>query len=209
MGFASEKKTLRASEQDRPDIKHAREKWRSDTKDVERRRFVFLDESGAKTNMIRLHGRCPKGERLFASAPSGRWHTTTMLAAITLDGVQAPFAIEGAIDAAAFTIYVERVLVPTLKVGDIVVMDNLSSHKNSRVVELIESAGAEVWYLPPYSPDLNPIEEMWSKAKNILRKIAARTFEELITAIKIAFEKVTPKDCHGWFNHAGYTTSFL
>ena len=129
-----------------------------------------------------------------------------MLAAISLDGVDAPWTLDGAIDADAFLVYVEYVLVPTLSGGEIVVLDNLSSHKHSRVAELIHAAGAEVWYLPPYSPDLNPIEQMWSKVKQILRSLAARTYDGLVKAIGTALAYVTTDDLLGWFTHSGYTT---
>jgi len=129
-----------------------------------------------------------------------------MLAAIGLDGVDAPWTLDGAMDAAAFEVYVEHVLVPTLRGGEIVVLDNLSSHKRPRVAELIQAVGADVWYLPPYSPDLNPIEQMWSKIKQILRSVAARTVNDLIGAIGDALEQVTTDDLLGWFMHAGYTT---
>ena len=197
---------LRAAEQDRPDVKRARDRWRTDTERIDPRRFRFIDESGAKTNMVRTHGRCPKGQRLLSSAPAGHWKTTTMIAAIGLDGVHAPFALDGAIDGDAFLVYVEKVLLPTLQGGEIVVLDNLSSHKISRVVELVESAGAEVWYLPPYSPDLNPIEPMWSKVKQVLRSVAARTFDGLVDAIRTALDQVSTSDLLGYFTHAGYTT---
>jgi transposase len=156
--------------------------------------------------MVRLHGRCSQGQRLLAHAPAGHWQTTTMIAAIGLEGVQAPFALEGAVDAVAFTIYVERVLLPTLRGGEIVVLDNLACHKHPRVRELVESVGAEVGYLPPYSPDFNPIEQMWSKIKQVLRTLAARTFEGLIKAIGIAIQQVTPQNLIGWFTHGGYMT---
>jgi len=129
-----------------------------------------------------------------------------MIAAIGLDGVHAPFALDGAIDGDAFLVYVEKVLLPTLQGGEIVVLDNLSSHKIPRVVELVESAGAEVRYLPPYSPDFNPIEPMWSKVKQVLRSIAARTFDGLVDAIRTAFDQVSTSDLLGWFMHCGYTT---
>jgi len=129
-----------------------------------------------------------------------------MIAAIGLDGVHAPFALDGAVDGDAFLIYVEKILLPTLHGGEIVVLDNLSSHKLSRVAELIESAGAEVWYLPPYSPDFNPIENMWSKVKQVLRSIAARTFDDLVDAIGSALNRVTTSDILGWFPHCGYAT---
>jgi len=174
--------------------------------EVDSARFRFIDESGAKTNMVRLHGRCPQGKRLLSKAPAGHWQTTTMIAAIGLDGVHAPFALEGAVDAEAFGVYVERVLLPTLHGGEIVVLDNLACHKHPRVRQLIESVGAEVWYLPPYSPDFNPIEQMWSKIKQTLRSLAARTFEGLIETIQIALETVSLQDLTGWFTHCGYTT---
>jgi transposase len=129
-----------------------------------------------------------------------------MVAAVGLDGVQAPFALDGAMNGEAFVTYVEQVLVPTLQGGEIVVLDNLSSHRLPRVVELIEAAGGEVWYLPPYSPDLNPIESMWSKVKQVLRSIAARTFDGLVDAIGIALDKITARDLIGWFTHCGYAT---
>ena len=180
--------------------------WRSRANRIDPARFRFIDESGAKTNMVRLHGRCPQGQRLLSKAPAGHWQTTTMIAAIGLDGVRAPFALEGAVDTEAFLVYVEQVLLPTLRGGEIVVLDNLACHKHPRVRELIESVGAEVWYLPPYSPDFNPIEAMWSKIKQILRSLAARTFEGLITAIGIALEHITIHDSIGWFTHCGYAT---
>lgn len=206
MGSLAQKKTLRATEQDRPDVKQRREHWRSRREGIDPRRFRFIDESGAKTNMVRMRGRCARGARLHASAPAGHWKTTTMLAAIGLDGVEAPWTLDGAMDSDAFLVYVERVLVPTLQGGEIVVLDNLSSHKHPGVVALIESAGAEVWYLPPYSPDLNPIEEMWSKVKQVLRTLAVRTWGGLVKAIGQALNTVTTGDLLGWFTHAGYAT---
>ena len=187
-------------------MKQARDQWRVDTAAIDPRRFRFIDESGAKTNMLRTHGRCPRGQRLLSSAPAGHWKTTTMIAAIGLDGVHAPFALDGAIDGDAFLIYVERILLPTLQGGEVVVLDNLSSHKLPRVAELIESAGAEVWYLPPYSPDFNPIENMWSKVKQVLRSIAARSFDGLVDAIRIALDRIATSDLLGWFANSGYTT---
>lgn len=174
--------------------------------DVDPRCLRFIDESGAKTNMVRTHGRCPRGRRLLSSAPAGHWKTTTMLAAIGLDGVHAPWTLDGAIDGDAFEVYVERVLLPTLRGGEIVVLDNLASHKRPRVAALIESVGAEVWYLPAYSPDLNPIENMWSKIKQTLRSLAARTFDGLVKTIGYALGQVTHADLRGWFTHAGYPT---
>ena len=206
MGSSAQKKTSRAAEQDRPDIREAREQWEGDREGIDPGRFRFIDESGAKTNMVRTHGRCPRGQRLLSRVPAGHWKTTTMLAAIGLDGVDAPWTLDGAMDADAFEVYVEHVLVPTLHGGEIVVLDNLSSHKRPRVIERIQAAGAEVRYLPPYSPDLNPIEQMWSKVKQILRSLAARTVDDLIAAIGDALKQITSTDILGWFTHAGYTT---
>ena len=166
---------------------------------------MFLDESGAKTNMTRLRGRAPRGRRLHAAAPCGRWQSTTMISSIRLDGTTACMHLPGAADTAAFVTYIEQVLCPTLKPGDIVVMDNLSVHKSPEVERLVRSVGAEVRFLPAYSPDLNPIEKMWSKIKNVLRSLEARTPEQLGEAISIAFSKVTAKDAMGWFASCGYS----
>lgn len=168
------------------------------------RRLVFLDESGAKTNMIRLYGRTIGGQRLVDAAPSGHWGTTTMLSSLRLDGSTAAMVIEGPTDGAVFGAYVERVLVPSLRRGDIVVMDNLAPHKSTAVQEMIRSVGAEAWYLPAYSPDFNPIEPMWSKVKASLRKARARTLDALTKAIARALSAVTATDASGWFNHCGY-----
>lgn len=179
--------------------------WKKAQPEMEHKKLVFIDESGAKTNMTRLYGRAKNGTRTVDSAPGGHWSTTTMIAAVTLQGYQAPMVINGATNKEVFSVYVEKFLLPTLNKGDVVVMDNLSAHKNSEIRELVESVGAQLWYLPPYSPDLNPIEKMWSKVKAILRKIKARTEKELIAAIATALEQVTASDCIGWFKSCGYT----
>lgn len=166
---------------------------------------MFLDESGAKTNMTRLRGRAPRGRRLHAAAPCGRWQSTTMISSIRLDGTTACMHLPGAADTAAFVTYIEEVLCPTLRPGDIVVMDNLSVHKSPEVQRLVQAAGAEVRFLPAYSPDLNPIEKMWSKIKNSLRSLEARTPDQLDEAISRAFSKVTAKDAMGWFASCGYS----
>lgn len=167
--------------------------------------MVFLDESGAKTNLTRLRGRAPRGERVQASAPHGHWHTTTMISSIRLDGSTACMAIEGATDTEVFQAYVRGVLCPTLRAEDVVIMDNLSPHKNDLTRSLIEEAGASVLFLPAYSPDLNPIERMWSKVKQFLRSAGARTCEELVEAIAQALQTVTPQDAMGWFASCGYS----
>lgn len=154
--------------------------------------------------MTRLRGRCKGGRRLVDSTPHGHWETTTMIGALGANGSTALMVIEGATDAAVFRAYVKHVLAPTLRPGEIVVMDNLSSHKSPEIRELIEAAGAELWYLPPYSPDLNPIEKMWSKVKEFLRAYKARGTEELYQAIREALPEITSQDAQGWFESCGY-----
>ena len=179
--------------------------WKKEQPGMDLNKLVFIDESGAKTNMTRLYGRAKNGKRAVDSTPGGQWNTTTMISAISLKGYQAPMVIKGATNKEVFKVYIETFLLPTLKKGDCVILDNLSAHKGSEIRELVESVGAELWFLPPYSPDLNPIEKMWSKVKAILRKRKARTEKELIAAIAKALEAVTPSDCHGWFKSCGYT----
>jgi transposase len=164
-----------------------------------------LDESGAKTNMTRLFGRALKGERVRARAPGGHWHTTTMISSIRLNGSTACMTLEGTTDTESFRAYVAAVLLPTLQPGDIVIMDNLSPHKSDPTLALITQAGAQVLFLPAYSPDLNPIEKMWSKVKGLLRGAEARTPADLITAIGQALARVTPQDALGWFVSCGYS----
>ncbi len=157
--------------------------------------------------MTRLYGRAESGVRVRDSVPTALWHTTTMIAAVSADGAQAPFMFDGAIDAQIFRIYVERVLVPTLRPGDIVVLDNLSSHKDRVARAAIEAAGAQVWDLPPYSPDFNPIEMMWSKIKTLLRRLKARDPQQLTHAVAEALRAVTLNDIVGWFTACGYSLS--
>ncbi len=201
----SEKKSVRAAEQDRADVREQRDAWRDKTTMLDPRRLVFIDESGAKTNMTRLYGRCFGGQRVVDATPHGHWCTTTMISALRFDGQTTDMVVEGATDGDVFRTYVERVLVPTLHGGDIVVMDNLAPHKMAAVVAAIETTGAQVWFLPPYSPDLNPIEQMWSKVKAYLRKVKARTKELLWQAIGEALRSITPADALGWFRACGYT----
>lgn len=168
-------------------------------------KLIFLDESGAKTNLTRLRGRAPRGQRVHARAPHGHWQTTTMISSIRLDGSTACMALEGTTDTESFRAYVQAVLVPTLRPGDSVVMDNLSPHKSDPTLALITQAGAQVLFLPAYSPDLNPIEMMWSKVKNLLRGAEARTQADLIVALGQALARVTPQDAVNWFVHCGYS----
>jgi transposase len=172
--------------------------------EIDPSRWVFIDESGAKTNMTRLRGRCQGGGRLHDAAPLGHWETTTMIAALRQEGSVAPMVIEGPSDAAVFRAYVKHVLVPILRPGQIVVLDNLSSHKGAEIRQMLLAARCELWFLPPYSPDLNPIERMWSKAKEFLRAAQARGTEELYRAIGQALATVTPQNAQAWFGSCGY-----
>ena len=168
------------------------------------RRIRVVDESCAKTDMTRLCGRCKGGARVVDSVPCRRWETTTMIGSLGADGSTALMIVEGATDGAVFRAYVKHVLLPVLQPGEIVIMDNLSSHKLPEVRQMIEGAGAELWYLPPYSPDLNPIEKMWSKVKEHLRAAKPRVTEEVEHAVRKALQRITPDDAQGWFNSCGY-----
>jgi transposase len=165
---------------------------------------VFIDETGASTKMARRYGRSPRGERCRAPVPHGHWKTTTFVGALRLEGMTAPMILDGAMHGDAFLAYVEQVLVPTLIPGDIVVMDNLPAHKPTAVRKAIEAAGAELRFLPPYSPDFNPIEMAFSKFKAFLKKTAARTKEDLWDAIAQAIDTFTPQECKNYFAAAGY-----
>ena len=154
--------------------------------------------------MARLHGRCPQGKRLVDSSPTASWQTTTLLSAVRLEGVIAPLMLSGSINGESFASYIEQFLVRELKPGDIVIMDNLPAHRSQRVTDAIEGAGCALVYLPPYSPDYSPIENMWSKVKASLRKACARTFDTLVDAVRDALLAVTPEDCDGYFEHCGY-----
>ena len=170
-------------------------------------RVTFIDESGAMTNLVRSHGRSPEGSRCVAYAPNGHWKVMTAVAAIRLSGMSAAATMACPMDGELFQTYLRQALLPVLRAGDVVVMDNLPSHKHPRVRELIESAGAKLLYLPPYSPDFNPIEMIWSKVKRLLRSAAARTIDTLHEAFGTAMAAVTPSDILGCFRHCGYTTT--
>ena len=167
-------------------------------------RLVFIDETWTKTNMSPLRGWAERGTRLIAKVPHGRWKTTTFLAALRHDRIDAPWLLDGPIDGETFRIYVEKVLAPTLKPGDIVIMDNLGSHKGKAVRQLIRSAGAKLFLLPKYSPDLNPIEQVFAKLKHLLRKAAARTIDTVCEAIGRLLKDFTPNECANYFKNAGY-----
>jgi transposase len=202
LGQTRKKKTLHADEQARPDVQKKRRSFRRKVKQIEPQRLIFVDETGVTTAMTPAYAWAPRGERAYASAP-GAWESVTVIAAMGLDGVRAPLIVPGAANAATFESYVEQVLVPALHEGDVVVFDNLSAHLGPAVAEAIEAAGASVLPLPPYSPDYTPIEEMFSKFKEFLRRVAARAKGDLYNAIADALREVTEQDIIGWFQNAG------
>ena len=188
-------------------MKAHREQWRAEQGDWDPRTLVFVDETWASTNMARRYGRSPKGERLVCAVPHGHWKTTTFIAALRAEGMTAPVVIDGAVTGDLFVAYVRQVLAPGLRPGDVVVMDNLSSHKRAAVRELIEAAGACVRYLPPYSPDLNPIEQAFAKLKALLRSAGKRTVEELWDFLGRVLDAFAPPECRNDFRHSGYTAT--
>jgi transposase len=171
------------------------------------RRFKFLDESSVNTSLTRLYGRAAPGERVVDSTPQPSGSQTTTLAVIGLEGITAPWVLSGSVNGTVFYAYLQQCVVPLLQPGDILFMDNLSAHKVAGIQELIRTCGAHLIYLPPYSPDLNPIELAWSKIKTILRRLKARTFADLIEALKQALLAITSQDIQSWFAHCGYTIS--
>jgi putative transposase len=193
-----------AGERDRSDVARRRAQWIKYQNKIEPERLVFIDETWTKTNMAPLRGWAPLGIRLAAKVPHGHWNTTTFLAALRHDRIDAPWLIEGPIDGETFQTYVAKLLVPTLCPGDIVIMDNLGSHKGKAVRRLIRSAGAKLIFLPKYSPDLNPIEQVFAKLKHLLRKAAARTLQATCTAIGQSLTAFTPDECANYFRNAGY-----
>ena len=184
-----------------------RHAWRDSQPRLDPDRLVFIDETWAKTNMARTHGWAPRGERLRMAVPHGHWNTTTFVAGLTRRGMIAPFVLPGAIDRDAFETYLKQVLVPELRNGDLVVMDNLSSHKGPKARKIIEDAGAQLLFLPPYSPDFNPIELAFAKLKARLRKAAERTVDGLWNAIGQISQTFSPHECKNYFNAAGYTAT--
>jgi len=185
-------------------VASARAAWHAAQPDLDPARLVFIDETGASTKMARLRGRSRRGTRCIASVPHGHWKTTTFVGALRQCAMTAPMVLDGPMDGAAFLAYIAQVLVPTLKEGDIVVMDNLPAHKPEQVRTAIENCGAELHYLPPYSPDLNPIEMAFSKLKAFLKKAAARTVEDLWKAIAVALPRFTVDECRNYLADAGY-----
>ncbi len=198
--MATQKKSPIAQERD----EEARALWRWLVSRFDVRRLVFVDESGTHISMDRLRSRAPRGERAYGQVPKNRGKNLTLIASPSLHGMGESMCVEGATDAAAFEVYVEHFLAPSLREGQVVVMDNLGAHQPKRIRELIEASGAELVFAPSYSPDLNPIEQAFSKIKDILRKLRARTHEALLEAMEEALSKVTPSDAAGWFDHCGY-----
>jgi transposase len=195
---------LVASERDRPDVARRRAQWLKFRPRVDPSRLVFIDETWTKTNMAPLRGWAPRGQRLPVKAPFGHWNTMTFLAALRRDRVDAPWLLDGPINGERFQIYVERLLVPTLASGDVVIMDNLSSHKAKAIRAAIRRAGAKLLFLPKYSPDMNPIEQLFAKLKHHLRRAQARSQDAVCYAIANALETVTSAECSNYFTHAGY-----
>lgn len=198
------KKSLHAAEQDRPDVAAARKAWFKMQTKLDPRKLVFIDETAASTNMTRRYGRETRGERLVCKVPHGHWKTSTFVAALRRNRVTAPFLLDGPMNGTSFLAYVEGVLAPTLKRDDIVIMDNVGVHKVAGVREAIEARGATLFYLPPYSPDLNPIEQFFSKLKALLRKAAARSIDSLWKVIGSCLADFSPRECAAYLTNAGY-----
>jgi transposase len=198
---------LHASEQDRPDVARRRHWWRRFQPRLPIERLVFIDETWTKTNMTRTHGWWRRGEPLLAKVPHGHWQTMTFLAGLRHDRLTAPCVIDGPINGESFRAYVEQILLPTLKRDDIVIIDNLGSHKGTGVRAAIRSVGARLLFLPPYSPDLNPIEQVFAKMKTLLRKAEARTVEAVWRRIGQLLDCFKPDECANYFRNAGYGSS--
>ena len=201
------KKTLHAAEQERPDVARKRAFWKRCQGRVEPSRLVFVDETWSKTNMTRTHGRAPRGERLVARVPHGRWATMTFIAALRRDRIDAPCVIDGPINGRIFLAWVVQFLIPTLRPGDIVVADNLGSHKGAAVRRAIRAAGAHLLFLPPYSPDLNPIEQVFAKLKTLLRKADERSIAAVWHRIGSLLDAFSPAECGNYLRNSGYAST--
>jgi transposase len=198
---------LRAAEQGRPDVAARREEWQELMFELPPGRFVFIDETWLRTNMTRLYGRAARGERLVGEVPCGHWKTTTFIAALRTTGMTAPMVIDGAINGDLFCAYVEQVLVKELRPGGIVVLDNLSSHKRAGARQAIEAVGARVVFLPPYSPDFNPIENAFAKLKRLARSAGKRTVDALWAFLGQAIDAFSPSECANYFRHCCYAAT--
>jgi transposase len=202
---ATQKKSLHASPRETPRVTRQRRAFQKEVAELKVEHFKFLDESSVNLNLTRRYGRAAPDQRVVDSAPQPSGPQTTTLAVIGLRGVTAPLVLSGAVNGTVFYSYIQQCVVPTLQPGDVLFMDNLSAHKVAGIEALIEARGAHLIYLPPYSPDFNPIELAWSKVKTILRRLKARTFPDLLEALKQALLAITPQDIQGWFVHCGYT----
>ena len=201
---SASKKTALASEQDRPDVARKRKRWKAHQGGIDLQRLVFIDETWAKTNMAPLRGWAARGKRLIGKAPFGHWNTMTFIAALRHDSIVAPWVIDGPINGEIFRTYVEQVLVPTLHPDDIVIMDNLGSHKAPAIRRAIRAVGAKLFFLPAYSPDLNPIEQVFAKLKHLLRKAAERSKETVWRRIGTLLENFTSQECENCLRNSGY-----
>lgn len=193
-----------AEEQTRPDVARKRDRWKTHQGKIAPHRLVFIDETWVKTNMAPLRGWGPKGRRLKGYAPQGHWKTLTFIAALRHDRIDAPFVIDGPVNGRIFLAYVEKILAPTLAPGDVVVLDNLGSHKGKAVRKILRARGAHMIFLPPYSPDLNPIEQVFAKLKHLLRKAQPRKVETTWRKVGELLDLFTPKECANYLVNAGY-----
>jgi transposase len=204
---ALQKKSSRAAEQDRKDVALARADWRASQAKIDPERLVFVDETGLKTDMSRLRGWAQRGARLVESVSGSHWHIHTLVQAVALDGTRAAMVLDGPIDSLCFAGFCEHFLAPALHPGDLVVLDNLSSHKSAAAIAAVEAAGAKMVYLPPYSPDFNPIENVFSKLKQLVRGIRPRNWQQIIQSARQALLQLTSDDIENSFSHCGYETT--
>ncbi|MFM7111862.1 MAG: IS630 family transposase [Planctomycetota bacterium] len=203
-GVHFQKKTILPAEQERPDVKQARKDWHRSVKGAKARRLIFIDETWFSTTMARSRGYAPRGKRLISRVPHGHWKTTTFVGGLTKSGIVAPMLLDGPINSDSFKAYVEQVLAPEIRTGDLVIMDNLSSHKTAQVRQALREKGIRVKYLPPYSPDLNPIENAFSKFKSMIRTAALRSIPDLWNSIGRLILKFRPAECANYLRHCGY-----
>ena len=202
--ISRKKKTFHASERDTPEVQQERQEFQEDRPKMSVKKLIFIDESGINTGMARTYGRAPIGTRVEGHKPRNTGSNISLVGALGLSGITAIMMLTGAVDRVAFETFLEDMVAPTLRPGDIVLMDNLNTHKGEKVEAIIHSTGAQLRYLPRYSPDFSPLENCWSKLKELLRKMAARTVETLEESVKNALDKITEKDVKGWFKHCGY-----
>ena len=195
-----------AAEQTRPDVARKRERWKAHQARIDPLRLVFIDETWVKTNMAPLRGWGPRGQRLQARVPHNHWKTLTFIAALRVDRVDAPCVIDGPINGELFTLYVQEILIPTLARGDVVILDNLGSHKGKAARRAVRQAGAHLIFLPPYSPDLNPIEQLFSKLKHLVRQAEPRTIEETWRKVGQLLDYFSPVECSNYLTNAGYAS---